>query len=91
MNILVAKDLGALIRDRRNELGITQEELAEQVGVSRVWIVAVEKGKSSAQVDLVLRTVRQLGLVLRVDAVAPAPAPQGIDLAEVIRSHTKKE
>lgn len=90
MNIQAAKDLGALIRDRRNELEITQQELADMTGVSRVWVVSVEKGKPSAQIDLVLRTLRQLGLTLRVDLVNPVSSSLGIDLGEIIRSTTKQ-
>jgi HTH-type transcriptional regulator/antitoxin HipB len=90
MNIRAAKDLGALIRDRRNELGFTQQELADKTGVSRVWLVALEKGKASAQLDLVLRTLRQLGLELRAVSAMSAPSSPGIDLGEIIRSTTKQ-
>jgi len=90
MNIRAAKDLGALIRDRRNELGLTQQNLADKTGVSRVWIVALEKGKPSAQLELVLRTLRQLGLALSVDSAKPALSTPGIDLGEIIRSTTKQ-
>jgi HTH-type transcriptional regulator/antitoxin HipB len=90
MNVRAAKDLGALIRDRRNELGLTQQELADKTGVSRVWVVALEKGKPSAQLDLVLRTLRQLGLALSVDSEKPSLSTPGIDLGEIIRSTTKQ-
>jgi HTH-type transcriptional regulator/antitoxin HipB len=59
-----ATDLGLLIRDRRKRLGLDQRTLAERVGVSRQWIVAVEKGKASAEVGLVMRTLRALDLEL---------------------------
>jgi HTH-type transcriptional regulator/antitoxin HipB len=90
MNVRAAKDLGALIRDRRNELGLTQQDLADKTGVSRVWVVALEKGKPSAQLELVLRTLRQLGMVLSVDSAISASSSQGIDLGEIIRSTTKQ-
>lgn len=90
MNVRAAKDLGALIRNRRNELGLTQQDLADKTGVSRVWVVALEKGKPSAQLDLVLRTLWQLGLALSVDSAKPSLFTPGIDLGEIIRSTTKR-
>ncbi len=89
MILLAAKDLGALIRDRRRRLGITQKNLAEKVGVSRVWVVALEKGKPSAQVGLVLQTLKQLGVVLRADVDGGAIPADRIDLSEIVDRPTR--
>jgi HTH-type transcriptional regulator/antitoxin HipB len=89
MNIQAAKDLGALIRDRRRQLGLTQQKLADEVGVSRVWIVALEQGKPSAQMELVLRTLRGLGLTLRVDTGRSTPSSKGIDLGAILQASKK--
>ncbi|WP_442942212.1 helix-turn-helix transcriptional regulator [Nonomuraea sp. NBC_00507] len=35
-------ELGALIRERRRALGRTQQAVADEVGVSRQWIVRLE-------------------------------------------------
>jgi HTH-type transcriptional regulator/antitoxin HipB len=91
MNIQAVNDLGALIRDRRNKLGMTQQELADKAGVSRIWLLALEKGKPSAQIDLVLRTLRELGLSLRVDSDSPASSSKGIDLGAILKATTKKK
>jgi HTH-type transcriptional regulator/antitoxin HipB len=90
MNIQASNDLGALIRDRRNKLGITQGALADKAGVSRAWIVALEQGKPSAQIDLVLRTLRELGLTLMVDLQLPASSSRQIDLGAILKANTKK-
>lgn len=37
-------ELARLVRDRRLELGITQEDLAKALGKSRYWVIQVEKG-----------------------------------------------
>lgn len=50
MRIRTPVDLGALIRDRRTKLGLDQRSLAKKVGVSRQWIVEVEKGKPRAEI-----------------------------------------
>ena len=57
-------ELGALIRGRRRELGLDQSTLADRVGVSRQWIIEVEKGKPRAAIGLVLRTLNALGIFL---------------------------
>ena len=64
MRIRTPTDLGALIRDRRIKLGLDQQSLAQKVGVSRQWIVEVEKGKPRAEIGLLLRTIDALGIQL---------------------------
>jgi len=46
------------LRERRHGLGLTQAELAEQVGVSRQTINAVENGKYNPSLELALRISR---------------------------------
>ncbi len=89
MNIPSVKDLGALVRDRRHKLRMTQQALAEKVGVSRAWLVALEQGKPSAQIDLVLRTIRELGLSLRIEAENPAARSHEIDLSAILQAGKK--
>jgi len=57
-----AKDLGAAIRDRRKALGWDQSTLAKKIGVSRQWIIEIEKGKPRASVELALRALDHLGI-----------------------------
>ncbi len=64
MRIRTPIDLGALIRDRRNKLGLDQKSLAQKVGVSRQWVVEVEQGKPRAEIGLLLRTIAALGIAL---------------------------
>jgi y4mF family transcriptional regulator len=66
MLIRTPADLGAIIRDRRRELGLGQAELADRVGVSRQWIIGVERGRPRAELGLVLRTLDVLAI--RLDA-----------------------
>jgi HTH-type transcriptional regulator/antitoxin HipB len=64
MRIRTPIDIGALIRDRRTALALDQKELAGKIGVSRQWIVEIEKGKPRAEIALVLRTIEALGIAL---------------------------
>lgn len=61
-----AKELGAAIRERRTALGMDQAALAKMVGVSRQWIIDIEKGKERASVELALRTLNRLGFQFTV-------------------------
>lgn len=67
MQIYSPQDMGLLIREQRKKLGLEQRALADQVGVSRQWIVDVEKGKPRAEIGLVLRTIKALHLALFVE------------------------
>lgn len=78
MRVRSPRDVGALVRDRRKALGVSQEALAAQVGVSRRWIVALEGGKPTVELGLVLRVLAALGVWLRSDA-APPPTKSDID------------
>jgi HTH-type transcriptional regulator / antitoxin HipB len=83
MRIRTPTDLGALIRDRRNRVGLDQKSLAEKVGVSRQWIVEVEQGKPRAEIGLLLRTIGALGIALDAEPSAKEPkeksASHGLD------------
>lgn len=72
MHIHTPEDLGHVIRERRKGLGLDQAALAERAGVSRQWVVEVEGGKPRAEVGLVLRVLRVLGVEL-IAQDEPAP------------------
>ena len=67
MQIRTPLDLGLAIRDRRRKLKLSQTELARKAGVGRQWVVAIEHGKSRAELGLVLRTLAALDLPLTID------------------------
>lgn len=60
--------LGAALRKTRKALKITQEDLSLQTGISRTTIRAIEQGKETAQIGLVLQLCRDLGLRVVMDA-----------------------
>ncbi len=74
MIVRTPSDLGLLIRERRKKLGLDQQELAKKVGVSRLWVIEIEKGKPRAEIGLVMRTLLALDLQLDV-ATEPAATP----------------
>jgi y4mF family transcriptional regulator len=87
MRIRTPVDLGALIRDRRTKLGLDQRSLAKKVGVSRQWIVEVEKGKPRAEIGLLLRTIDALGILLAAEKESPEKKRGGsptVDIDSII-------
>jgi HTH-type transcriptional regulator / antitoxin HipB len=75
VRVRTPSELGALIRDYRIRHNLHQKSLAASVGVSRQWIVEIEKGKARAPLGLVLRTLGALGIVL--DAQQETASPKG--------------
>lgn len=59
-------ELGRAIRDRRLALGMTQAEVAMQSGVSTPTVSAIENGKETVRLGLVLQICQDLGLHLTV-------------------------
>ena len=66
MLIRTPADLGAAVRDRRKQLGLDQSTFAKRIGVSRQWLIGVERGHARAALGLVLRAIDALGI--RLDA-----------------------
>ena len=83
MRIRTPSDLGALIRDRRIKLALDQRSLAQKVGVSRQWIVEVEKGRPRAEIGLLLRTINALGILLATDEEAPGKKGGGTPAVDI--------
>lgn len=66
MFVRTPADLGAVIRDRRKQLKLDQATFAKQIGVSRQWVIWIERGRPRAALGLVLRAVDALNI--RLDA-----------------------
>ncbi|HET7900250.1 MAG TPA: XRE family transcriptional regulator [Candidatus Nanopelagicales bacterium] len=68
---------GALLRRRRQELGLSLRELGSRVGVSASMLSQVENGRCRASVAVLYRLVNELGLTLDdlFDDAAPASSP----------------
>ena len=59
-------DIHNRLREARLEKGLTQESLADAVGVTRQTIIAIEKSKFVPSVKLALELARALGASLEV-------------------------
>lgn len=53
---------GVILRDRRKELKMTQQELADKVGTARSYIAKVERGNTDIQFSSFMRILSALGM-----------------------------
>jgi HTH-type transcriptional regulator / antitoxin HipB len=58
----VAWYYGEILRDRRKQLKITQQELADKVGTARSYIARVEKGETDIQISSFFSIAQALGI-----------------------------
>lgn len=72
MFIRTPQDIGALLRESRRKAGLGQAELARRIGVSRQWVVEVERGKPRAEMGLVLRALNTLDNPLQTGIATPS-------------------
>jgi y4mF family transcriptional regulator len=64
--ITSAQELGRLVRQVRRNQGVTQAELAGASGVGQRFVVDLEKGKPTCELEKSLHIVQMLGIELRV-------------------------
>ncbi len=62
--------LGQRIRDERRRLGLRQDQLAASAGVGLRFLVDLERGKPTVQLDKVLNVLEALGLTLRIESAS---------------------
>lgn len=55
---------GELLKDRRQSLKMTQQQLAERVGQERSYIARIEEGESDVRLSGLLSIAKALGLTL---------------------------
>lgn len=89
MRLRTPLDIGQAIRDNRRRLGLDQDDLATRVGVSRKWLIDVERGKPGAPIGLLLRTLDALGLRVSLDTIGtsrkrPGKPVSTIDIDRVL-------
>jgi HTH-type transcriptional regulator/antitoxin HipB len=90
MLIRTPADLGAVIRDRRKHLKLNQATLARRIGVSRQWVIQIERGRPRAELGLVLRALDALDIQLDVSAAQPRHRRSGAVDIDAIVANAKK-
>ena len=78
----ILAELGGRLEQRRLELQLTQEILAEQAGVSKRTVERIEAG-ATAQMSTLIRLLRVLELLDRLETLLPEAGPRPMDLAKL--------
>lgn len=60
----IARELGKVIRTRRKQLKLTQQDVADLTGLARYTIGRVERGDPGTQLDTLGRVAEAVGLVV---------------------------
>jgi len=64
--------LGARVRSARQERGLTQREVSTLTGITRLRIIAIERGEGTVAIEAYAIVARTLGISLRASgAITP--------------------
>ena len=55
--------IGSRIREIRNKKGITQDQLAERVGISSKYLSSIERGKENPTLSTILKLAQSLDVM----------------------------
>ncbi|MBI2690460.1 MAG: helix-turn-helix transcriptional regulator [Solirubrobacterales bacterium] len=61
-------EIGTVLRKRRRQLGMTQQTVADSIGVARRVIGELERGKPTVQLQIAVDVSNVLGLDLTLSA-----------------------
>jgi HTH-type transcriptional regulator/antitoxin HipB len=89
MRVRTAADLGAVIRDRRKQLKLDQATFAERIGVSRQWVIEVERGHPRAELSLVLRALDALDVQIDTTANQAKRRSSAVDIDAIVAKAKK--
>ena len=64
MIVANARDVGAVLKSARQAKGMTQQDLASMLHVTRQWVASVETGAPTARLGLVLDALKCVDLWL---------------------------
>ena len=68
MKITDAKSFGAMLRNRRKQLGYTQAYISDFTGLSVSCLSELENGKKTVQLEKAIQVAMLLGLDLTLEA-----------------------
>ena len=86
--------MGQRIQKIRKQAGITQQELADSLGVSFQYMSAIENGKGELSLELLVAVANRLGVTtddLLGTAVSAAPTPMDPDVVALLKDCTPEE
>jgi HTH-type transcriptional regulator / antitoxin HipB len=90
MLVRTPADLGAVIRERRRQLKLNQAAFAKRIGVSRPWVIEIERGHPRAALGLVLRAIDALDIRLDASIGEASRRPSAVDIDAIVTKAKKR-
>lgn len=90
MLVRTPADLGAVIRDRRKQLKLDQATFAKRIGVSRQWVIEIERGHARAELGLVLRALDALDIQINAVVDQGKRRSSAIDIDAIVAKAKKR-
>ncbi len=90
MLVRTSTDLGAVIRDRRKQLKLDQAAFAKRIGVSRQWLIEIERGHPRAELGLVLRALDALDIHVDTTADQGKRRSSAVDIDAIVAKAKKR-
>jgi len=91
MLVRTPADLGAVIRERRKQLKLDQAAFAKRIGVSRYWVIMIERGHPRAELGLVLRAFDVLDIQLDASIrETNRRRPSAVDIDAIVAKAKRK-
>jgi len=69
--VALARYYAEILRDRRKELKMTQQQLADQIGKERSYIAHIERGETDMQLSNFFKISNALGLGFSLHSIKP--------------------
>jgi transcriptional regulator with XRE-family HTH domain len=71
------KEFGAAVKHARTGRGMTQGQLAEELGIPRLYLASLESGIPTLWATRMFRTIRRLGIRVTISYDIPARTTDG--------------
>jgi y4mF family transcriptional regulator len=91
-----AAEIGRIVATARRHRGLTQNQLAGELGVTQKWLSEIERGKDTAHIGRVLQVLSFLGVRLEVGEApwkelrkTASRASARTSLDEILTAHSK--
>jgi transcriptional regulator with XRE-family HTH domain len=66
-NVTNPQDLGRLLQQARLSRGLSQQQVADELGISQGYVSELESGKSSLALTRIFEIMRLTGMTLRAE------------------------
>lgn len=83
MDLTTPRQLGRLLRDRRQRASLTQAGLADRLRLGRQWVSEAEAGSPGTTIGPLLRALHAVGVTLTVMRAAPDPEAHAVVVPDV--------